>query len=109
MWRNVTVAAWRANPDACMALFRRQPWLLRRLLGQFLPPASACDPAERLGIRVPSLRMPVQARHALKRVWSALRRGEIGTGEAAHIARRIDASWHAARRRAGIGRGKRPK
>ena len=92
-----------------MVLFRRQPWLLRRLLRQFLPPASACDPAERLGIRVPSIRTPVQARHALKRVWSALRRGEIGTGEAAHIARRIDASWHAARRRAGIGRGKRPK
>jgi hypothetical protein len=36
-------------------LFKRQPGLLRRLLAQFLPPLSAQDPAERLGISVASL------------------------------------------------------
>lgn len=105
--RAVTLAAWRTNPDACKALFRRQPALLRRLLRQFLPPVSARDPAERIGIRVAAIRTPLQARHAIKRVWSALRRGEIGTAEGARIARRIDARWRAAQRRGGIGRGKR--
>src|ERR1044071_5829733 len=49
--RRVTLQAWRDNPEACKALFKRQPWLLRRLLGQFLPPVSAQDPAERIGLR----------------------------------------------------------
>ena len=44
--RMVTLAAFRKNPEACKALFRRQPSLLRRLLRQILPPASARDPAE---------------------------------------------------------------
>src|ERR1051326_5880476 len=39
--RRVTLAAWRENPEACKALFKRQPWLLRRLLGPILPPRPA--------------------------------------------------------------------
>src|ERR1041384_3962603 len=54
--RRVTLAAWRENPEACKALFKRQPWLLRRLLGPFLPPVSAQDPAERIGLRLSSIR-----------------------------------------------------
>src|SRR5690349_7906785 len=54
--RRVTLQAWRENPEACKALFKRQPWLLRRLLGEFLPPVSAQDPAERIGLRLSSIR-----------------------------------------------------
>jgi hypothetical protein len=97
--RSVTLQAWRANPEACKALFRRQPKLLRRLLRQILPPASARDPAERLGIDLSAIRTPPQAQRAIKRVWSALARGEIGTAEAARLARRIGARLRAAQRR----------
>jgi hypothetical protein len=99
--RTVTLQAFRKNPDACMALFRRQPSLLRRLLRQFLPPASAQDPAERIGIRVSGIRTRAQVQSALRQVWSALSRGEIGTAEAARIARRLDARLRAAERREG--------
>ena len=97
--RTVTLAAFRKNPEACQALFRRQPPLLRRLLRQFLPPVSAQDPAERIGIRVSGIRTRAQVQWAIRRVWSALSRGEIGTGEAAGIARRLDARLRAADRR----------
>jgi hypothetical protein len=96
--RTVTLQGFRKNPEACQALFRRQPWLLRRLLRQFLPPASAQDPAERIGIRLSSVRTPTQAQGAIRRVWSAMSRGEIGTAEGARIARRLDARLRAARR-----------
>ena len=96
--RMVTLQAFRKNPEACQALFRRQPPLLRRLLRQFLPPVSAQDPAERIGIRVSGIRTRAQVRWAIRRVWSGLSRGEIGTGEAARIARRLDARLRAAQR-----------
>ena len=101
--RRVTLQAWRENPEACKALFKRQPWLLRRLLGQFLPPVSAQDPAERIGLRLSSIRTREQVQRAIRRVWAALSRGEIGTAEAARIARRIDARLRAAQRRGRLG------
>jgi uncharacterized protein DUF5681 len=96
--RTVTLAAWRENPDACKALFRRQPSQLRHLLRKFLPPASARDPAERIGLRLSSIRTPEQARRAIKWVWAALARGDLGTAEAARIARRLDARLRAEQR-----------
>jgi hypothetical protein len=101
--RRVTLQAWRDNPEACKALFKRQPWLLRRLLGQFLPPVSVQDPAERIGLRLSSIRTREQVQRAIRRVWAALSRGEIGTAEAARIARRIDARLRAAQRRGRLG------
>jgi len=101
--RRVTLRAWRENPEACKALFKRQPWLLRRLLGQFLPPVSVQDPAERIGLRLSSIRTREQVQRAIRRVWAALSRGEIGTAEAARIARRIDARLRAAQRRGRLG------
>jgi len=101
--RRVTLQAWRQNPEACKALFKRQPWLLRRLLGQFLPPVSVQDPAERIGLRLSSIRTREQVQRAIRRVWAALSRGEIGTAEAARIARRIDARLRAAQRRGRLG------
>ena len=96
--RMVTLAAFRKNPEACKALFRRQPSLLRRLLRQILPPASARDPAERIGLRLSSVRTPQQARRAIKQIWTALARGDLGTAEAARLARRLDARLRAEQR-----------
>ena len=96
--RMVTLAAFRKNPEACKALFRRQPSLLRRLLRQILPPASARDPAERIGLRIASVRTPQQARRAIKQIWAALARGDLGTAEAARLARRLDARLRAEQR-----------
>jgi hypothetical protein len=96
--RTVTPQAFRKNPEACKALFRRQPSLLRRLLRQFLPPVSAQDPAERIGLRIASVRTPQQARRAIKQIWAALARGDLGTAEAARLARRVDARLRAEQR-----------
>ena len=96
--RMVTLAAFRKNPEACKALFRRQPSLLRRLLRQILPPASARDPAKRIGLRIASVRTPQQARRAIKQIWAALARGDLGTAEAARLARRLDARLRAEQR-----------
>src|SRR5438067_58299 len=96
--RMVTLAAFRKNPEACKALFRRQPSLLRRLLRQILPPASARDPAERIGLRLSSVRTPQQARRAIRQIWTALARGDLGTAEAARLARRLDARLRAEQR-----------
>src|SRR5436190_17486808 len=96
--RTVTPPAFRKKPEACKALFRRQPSLLRRLLRQILPPASARDPAERIGLRLSSVRTPQQARRAIKQIWSALARGDLGTAEAARLARRLDARLRAEQR-----------
>jgi hypothetical protein len=102
--RDLTIQAYRRNPEACSALFDRQPWQLRRLLGQFLPPLSAQDPAERLGIRLASIRTPEQALRALNRVWAAWAQGEIGMTDAARISRRIDRRLRALRRLARVQR-----
>jgi hypothetical protein len=96
--RTVTPQAFRKNPEACKALFRRQPSLLRRLLRQILPPASARDPAERIGLRLSSVRTPQQARRAIRQIWAALARGDLGTAEAARLARRLDARLRAEQR-----------
>ena len=94
----MTPQAFRKNPEACKALFRRQPSLLRRLLRQILPPASARDPAERIGLRLSSVRTPQQARRAIKQIWTALARGDLGTAEAARLAHRRDARLRAEQR-----------
>jgi hypothetical protein len=96
--RTVTPQAFRKNPEACKALFGRQPSLLRRLLRQILPPASVRDPAERIGLRLSSVRTPQQARRAIKQIWAALARGDLGTAEAARLARRLDARLRAEQR-----------
>jgi hypothetical protein len=90
--RAITLQAWRADPQAASAVAKRRPWLLRPLLMQImLPPLAAQDPAERLGVRPEAVQTPEQARRVLIAVWAALARGEIGTGEAARIARRVRA------------------
>ena len=97
--RAITLQAWRANPQAVSAVAKRRPWLLRPLLMQVMPPpASAQDPAERIGVRPEAVRTPQQAQQAIGRLWAALARGEIGTGEAAHIARRVHARLRLQRR-----------
>jgi hypothetical protein len=84
--------AWRANPQAASAVAKRRPWLLRPLLMQVMPPpVSAQDAAERIGVRPEAVQTPGEARRMVIAVWEALSRGEIGTGEAAHIARRVRA------------------
>ena len=93
--RELTLQAYRANPDACNALFKRQPRLLRRLLAQILPPVAAQDPAERIGLRVASVRTPAQAWRALDNVFQAAARGEITPSEAARIMRRVERARHA--------------
>ena len=97
--RVVTLQAWRANPEACKALFHRQPWQLRRLLARILPPARPIDPAERIGLRIASVRTPEQVWRALDKAFQAASRGEIAPAEAARIMRRIEARLRAERRR----------
>ena len=88
--RAIGVRAWRADPEAARTVAERRPWLLRPLLVQTLPPAvGAQDPAERLGLRISSVRTPDDAQRMLLKVWRALSRGDIGTGEAARLARRV--------------------
>jgi hypothetical protein len=90
--RAITLQAWRANPQAASTVAKRRPWLLRPLLMQVMPPpVRAQDPAERLGVRPEAVQMPEEAGRVSIAVWAALARGEIGTGEAAHIARRVRA------------------
>ncbi|HEX6441357.1 MAG TPA: DUF5681 domain-containing protein [Stellaceae bacterium] len=88
--RAIGLLAWRADPEAARAVAKRRPWLLRPLLMQALPPpVGAQDPAERLGLRISSVRTPDDAQRMLLHVWTALSRGDIGTGEAARLARRV--------------------
>jgi hypothetical protein len=82
-----------------LAVAERRPWLLRPLLLALPPPrVSAQDPAERIGVRPEAVQTPEEARRVLIAVWKALSRGEIGTGEAAHIARRVRARLRLQRR-----------
>ena len=88
--RAIGLPAWRADPEAARAVAKRRPWLLRPLLMQTLPPpVGAQDPAERLGIRIASVRTPDDAQRVLLKIWAGLSRGDIGTGEAARLARRV--------------------
>src|ERR1051325_769049 len=72
--RRVTLRAWRENPEACRAFFKRQPWLLRRLLREFLPPVSAQDPAERIGLRLSALPPRGEGARAVRPGWGGLGR-----------------------------------
>jgi hypothetical protein len=72
------------------ALLDRKPGLLRPLLAQVLPRARAVDPAERLGIRLSSLRTPEDLQQALRKMWRALSAGEIAPADVERIARRIE-------------------
>src|SRR5262245_49307358 len=64
--RVVGIAAFRRNPDAAMALFKRKPHLLRQLTQQFMPPARTVDPAERIGIDLAAVRTHADAAQALR-------------------------------------------
>ena len=73
-----------------MALFDRQPHLLRPLAAQILPPrARETGPAERLGIDLSAVRTPEHAGRVLSAVLAATPRGDIAPAEAAGIARRV--------------------
>jgi hypothetical protein len=88
--RAIGLQAWRQNREAALAVAKRRPWLLRPLLLALLPPrVSARDPAERIGVRPEAVQTPEDAGRVLSEVWEAVGRGEIGTAEAAHIARRV--------------------
>src|SRR5258708_2642754 len=67
---------WRANRQAALALLDRKPWLWRPLLAQVLPPLRAIDPAERLGIRLASLRTQADVQRVVRKICAALSRGE---------------------------------
>jgi len=67
------------SPQALCDLLDRKPDLLRPLAAQVLPPPrAATDPAERLGIDLPSLRTVEDFRQVLVTVMTAVARGEIG-------------------------------
>jgi hypothetical protein len=91
-----------ARPPSARALadlIDRKPHLLRSLAAQFLPPPlAAIDPAERLGIDLPSLPTVEDLRRALSTVLAAVSHGEIGPAEAARIARRVRARLRSVRR-----------
>ena len=97
--RIITLQAWRENREAVLAVTRRQPWLFRSLVRQVLPPARPIDPAERIGLRIASVRTPEQVWRALDKALQAASRGEIAPAEAARIMRRIEARLRAERRR----------
>jgi hypothetical protein len=87
--RVLDLQAWGANRQTALALLDRKPWLWRPLLAQVLPPRRAIDPAERLGIRLASLRTEEDVQRVVRKIWAALSRGEIGAAEAARLARRV--------------------
>ena len=97
--RAIGLGAWRENREAALAVAERRPWLLHPLLRAALPPrVRPLGPAERIGVRPEAVETPAEAERVLSEVWEALRRGEIGSGEAAHIARRLRAQLRLQRR-----------
>jgi hypothetical protein len=58
--RVIPLRAWRENREAVLAVTRRKPWLFRSIVRQLLPPARPIDPAERIGLRIASVRTPEQ-------------------------------------------------
>jgi hypothetical protein len=87
------------SPQALLNLLERKPELLRPLAAQMLPPPLAVtDPAERLGIDLPSLRTVEDFRQVLATVMTAVARGQIAPAEAACLARRVLARSRALRR-----------
>ena len=102
--RLLTARAWRKNPQAASALLDRKPHLLRALLAQVLPPASAWHDAERLGISLSSLNDAADFQQALQTVWAAASQGKIGPFEAGGIARRMRTRLRAVRRLARLRR-----
>jgi len=88
--RVIDLRVWRANPQGVRAQLDRKPWLPRPLLARVRPPARAIDPAERLGIRLSSLRTPEDFQQALRKMWGALAAGEIAPADAERIARRVE-------------------
>jgi hypothetical protein len=88
--RVIDLRAWQANPQGVRALLDRKPGLLRALLAQMLPRARAIDPAERLGIRLSSLRTPEDFQRAPRKMWGALSAGEIAPADVERIARRVE-------------------
>jgi hypothetical protein len=80
------------SAQALLDLLDRKPHLLRPLAAQFLPPPLApIDPAARLGIDLPSLRMVEDFRQVLPILLEAVACGEIVPAEAVRIARRASA------------------
>jgi len=91
-------------PGVLSKLVERKPWLLRPILAQLLPPARAIDPAERLGISIRSLHDAAGFQRVLQTVCAAVSAGEIGIGEAGHIARQVRARRRDLRRLARLQR-----
>ena len=102
--RILTLEAYCRNPQAASALLKRRPRLLRPLLAPVLPPASARDPAERLGISISSLHDAADLQRALQTVCAAVSAGEIGIREAGRIARQVRTRMRALRRLARVQR-----
>jgi len=75
--------------QALSDLLDRKPHLLRPLAAQLLPPPTAVDPAERLGIDLASLRTAEDCRRVVATVLAAVAHGEIAPGEGARIAKRV--------------------
>jgi Family of unknown function (DUF5681) len=99
------LGAWPLGARALADLLDRKPHLLRPLAAQLLPPPrAAIDPAERLGIDLPSLRTSEDAVEALRSAWAGVSRGAIAPAEAAGIARRVGARLRALRRLARLAR-----
>jgi hypothetical protein len=73
--RVITLRARRENREAVLAVTRRKPWLFRSLVRQVLPPARPIDPAERIGLRIASVRTPEQVWRALDKALQAASRG----------------------------------
>jgi hypothetical protein len=87
------------SAQALSAFIDRKPHLLQPLVLQLLPPPlAAIDPAERLGIDLPSLRTVEDFRHLLPTVLAAVARGEITPAEGARLARRVRGQLRASRR-----------
>ena len=87
------------SAQALSDLLDRKPHLLRPLAAQILPPPLASvDPAERLGIDLPSLRTVDDFEQVLPIILTAVAHGEIAPAEAARIARRVRTRLRALRR-----------
>jgi hypothetical protein len=96
--RLLDFAARPPKKGALSALFDRKPYLFRRFARQLLAPLHApIDPAERLGLDLPSLRTAEDFWRALCSVWAALSRGDLAPAEAARLARRVRTRFRAAR------------
>jgi hypothetical protein len=87
------------SAQALSDLLDRKPHLLRPLAVQLLPPPlKPIDPADRLGIDLPSLRTVEDLRQLLAKVLAGIAGGEITPAEGLRLARRARTRLRAVRR-----------